>query len=83
MSIKKIIDDWDPVNLLSHAPQNEYHTEIDEVEKLLKGTKNCDEIAQGIYEIFLRAFGDNTFQCTIVDCMKIANEIIESIVETT
>ena len=76
MSIKKIIDEWDPVNLLSHAPQNEYHTEIDEIEKFLKGKKSCDELAEEIYAVFMASFGDGVFKNTKNDCLEIAEKII-------
>lgn len=26
--IKEVIDEWDPINLLSHAPDDEYEPEI-------------------------------------------------------
>lgn len=51
--IKNIINDWEPIDLLSHAPDDEYHSEIKEIEKLLETTKRCTDLAEGIYNIFI------------------------------
>jgi len=70
--VKTIIDDWDPINLLSHAPDDEYHSEIREIECLLNSTKDYRELAEGIYNIFLKSFGEITFQKTVSECAEIA-----------
>lgn len=77
MSVKEIIDWWDPIDLLMHAPGNEYHSEIDAVENLLKTTKDCEEIAVGIYAIFIRAFGKDVFIKTKQECAEIAKKILD------
>jgi len=76
MSVKEIIDWWDPIDLLSHAPDNEYHSEVEKIENLLKITKDCDAIADGIFTIFLNAFGVDVFKKTKQDCIEIADKIL-------
>lgn len=55
--VKRIIDQWDPVDLLSHAPDDEYDEEI-ELIQLLSGKFNDSEtLGKGIYDVFVRSFG--------------------------
>ena len=75
--VKIIINDWDPINLLSHAPDDEYHSEIAEIENLLILTKDYLELAKGIYDIFLKSFGEVSFQKTVSECAGIAKEILK------
>lgn len=76
MSVKEIIDRWDPIDLLSHAPGDEYHSEVEKVEKLLRITKDCEAIADGIFTVFVNAFGEDVFKKTKQDCIEIANRIL-------
>lgn len=76
MSVKEIIDGWDPIDLLPYAPGDEYHSEIEEVEELLRVTRDCEVIADGIFTIFLNAFGENVFRKTRQDCIEIAKRIL-------
>ena len=75
-TVKTIINDWDPINLLSHAPDNEYYLEIKEIEKLLETTKNCTDLAEGIYNIFITFFGKNSFNRSRSECILIARKIL-------
>lgn len=76
MSIKKIIDKWDPIDLLSHAPDDEYHSEISQIEALLKTTSNDLElIANGIYSVFSKSF-QGEFSKTKDECKEIAKLIL-------
>ena len=74
--VKEVIDNWDPISLLSHAPKDEYHSEIKEIEELLKTTADCAELATGIYDIFLKSFGNVSFQKTHSDCVQVANKLL-------
>ena len=74
--IKPIIDEWDPVNLLSHAPQDEYHSEIADIQQLLSHTSDPLILAEEIYNIFLNSFGSTAFQKTKYDCIKIAEQLL-------
>lgn len=75
--VKLIIDDWDPINLLSHAPDDEYHPEIEEIEKLINSTKDYLILAKGIYNIFLISFGKVSFQKTETECIEIAKKLVD------
>ena len=74
--VKAVIDNWDPINLLSHAPSDEYHSEIEEIEKLLDSTKDHVKLATEIYNIFLKSFGSVSFLKTQAECTQIAKKII-------
>ena len=76
MSVREIIDQWDPIDLLSIAPGDEYHSEIEEVEELLWVTRDCETIADGIFTVFLTAFGEDVFRKTRQDCIEIAKRIL-------
>lgn len=76
-SVKKIIDDWDPIDVLFHAPDDEYHFEIEEIEKLLDMTKDYNEVAKGIYDIFLKSYGNVSFQKTEIECIEISKKLLK------
>ena len=73
-NIKIIINDWDPIGLLDHAPQDEYDIESEEIFLYL----GKDEKRNGaiIHSIFKKAFG-STFTKSIDDCILIAKKIEE------
>lgn len=75
--IKMIIDCWDPIDLLIHAPSDEYHSEITEIEKLFISSKNISELTEGIYQVFVRSFGD-CFCKSRSECAVIAKKIIST-----
>lgn len=71
-NIKKIIDDWDPIGLLSHAPNDEYNSEIDEIYRLLCTSNTLDELAEGVYNTFSTSFGKANFNKSMDECRQIA-----------
>lgn len=75
--IKKDIDDWDPIGLFPGAPDNEYWTEIENIEQLVSATDDPDELAEGIYAVFVREFGDDVFKRNKLECKRIAQMIIK------
>jgi len=75
--VKMVIDEWDPINLLSHAPNDEYYLEIKEIEKLLRTTNNYTDLAEGIYEIFINFFGESSFKKDKSECILIARKILK------
>lgn len=74
--VKTIIDKWDPIELLSHAPNDEYHSEIKEIEYLLSLTNDPIELSNSIYEIFVESFGKDVFRKTKSECTQIAQMIL-------
>jgi pantothenate kinase len=78
MSVKRIIDEWDPIDLLSHAPDDEYNVEVIEIEEMLKVTKDLDFIADEIYFVFDKSFR-GVFSKTRGECKEIAKLILMDI----
>ena len=76
--VKTIINEWDPLDLLSHAPGDEYHMEIRQIEGLLESTKDATDLAKGIFNVFLEAFGGNVFQKSEMDCVEIAKLLLNN-----
>lgn len=76
--IKKVINDWDPMELLSFAPQDEYKNEINQIYNFLSVNKNASEKELGniIFKIFINAFDKNIFKFTLNDCLKISKKIL-------
>lgn len=76
--VKKIIDNWDPVELLAiHSPPDEYDSETQKIIDTIVN-ENGDEVAQIIQDVFINAFGNDTFTKSLDECRVIAKEIIES-----
>ena len=75
MTIKEIINLWDPLDLLSWAPDDEYSSEIAAIEQLIKTTNDYAQLGEGIYQVFLTAFGPDSFQKTKQECAEIAMKI--------
>ena len=74
-TIKKEIDKWDPIDLLNHAPSDEYDIESREI--FLKFQNDTEQNGMMIYEIFSKAFGQ-TFTKSVNECIGIAKRIMES-----
>ena len=70
--IKKIIDEWDPIDLLPFAPPDEYDYEINKIYSVIE-----DKVI--IYNVFKKTFGEDVFLNTIEDCMIVADSILQSI----
>ena len=74
-SITEIINQWDPINLLSHAPLDEYKHEIHLIRELLKTNVNTKELGKGIQNIFIKQFGKDIFKKKYEDCLLIAQKL--------
>lgn len=70
--VKSVIDNWDPIDLLFHAPDDEYHSEIKRIQLLLGATDDLDELTEGIFKIFIESFGKEVFNKSKVECKQIA-----------
>ena len=62
-NIKEIIDFWDPIKLLSFAPQDEYDFEIKQIRNKMLINKDIktDELALVIQTVFKNAFGEDVY----------------------
>ncbi len=72
-----IINSWDPTNLMSHAPAEEYNLEIQMIADLLKKTNDENELAKGIQDIFLNTCGEVFFKKSFEECLDIAKNILK------
>ena len=75
MNVKKIINNWDPIDLLLHAPKDEYHSEINAIEKALALYSTDIELGNYIYNVFSKSFGI-TFDKSVSECVEIAQNIL-------
>jgi hypothetical protein len=70
--VKDVIDEWDPIELLSFCPPDEYKMEIESVTtNILKETSE-DDLARKIHSIFTKSFGSDVFTKDIDECRKVA-----------
>ena len=74
--VKRAIDDWDPIDLLFHAPNDEYHSEIEEIRHLLSVTDDSAKLAEGIFNVFVESFGKETFNKSKEECKQIAQILL-------
>ena len=77
--IKNIIDDWDPIELLSsYAPPDEYDSESKKISTLSENFIEIDKICLGeiIFKVFTQSFGDDIFLKSLDECTEIAEKII-------
>lgn len=73
--VKSVIDEWDPVGLLSsHCPPDEYDDISAELAKIMTRNINVETLGNEIYNIFVRDFGD-TFDKSAEECRSIAREL--------
>ena len=65
-----------PIGLHSCAPDDEYIPEIEEIQNLLCRTKNLDELAEGIFAVFMESFGEESFNKSKMECRQIAQRLL-------
>lgn len=76
--VKEVIDEWNPVDLLSHTPEDEYEPEIRDIVSRLPTVNFVDELAAVIHEIFIKWFGENSIiaeEYSIKKCYPLALKI--------
>ena len=76
--IKRIINEWDPIDLLHHAPDDEYHIAIDIIRELIKLTSNEHELSRAIYSIFVAFYNEDNFLKPKSESLEMARKIIAS-----
>jgi len=74
--VKSVIDEWDPIDLLFHAPDDEYHSEIAEIQYLLSVTDDPAQLAEDIFKVFVESFGKDTFNKSKEECKQIAQILL-------
>ena len=75
-SVKTIIDEWYPIDLLAYAPEDEYDFEIKEIEQILALQIDVDQLAVEIFRVFTEAFGTEVFKKSLEECRNIAGKIL-------
>ena len=76
--IREVINQWDPIGLLELNPiEDEYDTEVREIEKALESSLDVDSLAEAIKASFEKWFTDD-FQRPLSECKEIAVKILES-----
>ena len=78
-NIKEIIDTWDPICLFPFCPEDEYHSEISQIELFLCETNTEEDLGEYIFTLFTESFGADAFQRSMAECCIIAREILETV----
>lgn len=78
-TIKKIIDKWDPIDLLYFTPKDEYDFEIKRILSSISHDATIETLGSFVYKVFIDSFGEITFQKSLEDCKAIAKNILEEI----
>ena len=76
-NIKEIINTWDPIGLFPFCPDDEYYSEISQIETFLSETKGEKDLGEYIFALFIKSFGANIFQRSMTECCIIARKILE------
>ena len=77
--IKMAIDEWDPIGLLIiHSPADEYDSESKGIFNRLSELTfiSIEALANIIFEVFVKSFGDDVFISGLDECKKIAEKIL-------
>ncbi|MED4781964.1 DUF1871 family protein [Brevibacillus choshinensis] len=76
--LTELINSWDPTNLMSHAPDDEYELEVQMIKQLLITTLDDNDLAKGIQNIFLETCGSVFFKKNYEECLVVAKKILEN-----
>lgn len=81
ISIKQIIDEWDPIGLSAISPTDEYNYEVEQIENYIRNNDNVtsERLAQEINSVFIHAFGEGIYQSDTSQCRIIAQKIIKAL----
>lgn len=74
--VKSIIDEWDPAEFYGTVPSDEYDSESRKVFEALQCNKEIPELSLAIYNIFLKAFGDEVFRKNMEECTAVADRLL-------
>lgn len=74
--VKRVINEWDPIGLLCHAPEDEYCLEIAEIQELTCQTSDPEVLTEGIHTIFVNSFGKDVFDKSKEECKHVALSLL-------
>jgi len=78
--VKTVIDEWDPIELLSiHCPPDEYDEISMKLSQILICNVDIEFLEKEIYSLFVQAFGIPTFDKSMDECKIIAQKILNEI----
>ena len=78
--VKMVIDEWDPIELLSiHCPSDEYDEISTELSQILICNVDIELLGKEIYNLFVQAFEISTFDKSMDECKIIAQKILNEI----
>ena len=77
-TVKKVINKWDPIDLLHICPDDEYDPEIKPISKELDNNTSYEELAKHIENTFVFYFSRDIFRKSYENCYLIAKEILDS-----
>jgi hypothetical protein len=74
--VAKIINEWDPIDLFPFSPKDEYQVEIELISELVDKKIDLESLANNIYDLFIKRFGDDVFMRNYDECFIIAKKIL-------
>lgn len=75
--LRVVINEWDPIDLLSIAPEDEYDPEINEILKIVTGIEvDTEQLATILQKVFIQYFNEELFDKGLSECELIANRIL-------
>ena len=82
--VKMVIDEWDPIELLSiQCPSDEYDEISTELSQILICNVDIELLGKVIYNLFVQAFGISTFDKSMDECKIIAQKILNLKIDFT
>ncbi len=76
--IKVIINNFDPLEVLPYAPDDEYDFEVDKISKYFIENENCTykHLGKFIYNLFMEQLTESAFFHTLEQCEEVAKSIL-------
>jgi hypothetical protein len=76
ITIWRIVNEWDPIDILDRSPIDEYKYVINRIYSLFNGIDNIEKLAGGIFDILKNSYA-NEFNKSYDECKLIAEKIIQ------
>jgi hypothetical protein len=76
--VAKIINEWDPIDLLFFCPKDEYEDEINLISETIDENTSVEKLADKVNAIFIKMFGVGVFTKDINECIDVAKKILSN-----
>ncbi|PWI57781.1 DUF1871 family protein [Sulfoacidibacillus thermotolerans] len=73
--VASVINEWDPIDLMSFSPTDEYEVEIKMISEKMDSCSTAEELAREIHDIFQRQFRTQ-FDKSLIECLEIAEKLM-------